>query len=466
MTLQAKQTHQQKLVMAPNVTLALEVLRMPTMELRSFLEHQLEENPCLEMEELEETESTDAPEPSNGSEGTPLAPDEESLSHWRIVGEREVQSSEDDAAEERSLEQRLVVPQTLHASLAIQLGCQAASEELRRLGELIIQHLNEHGYLDMTLEEIAAEAAVDRARLGEALILIQRLDPPGVGARDLRECLMLQLESTGAVQGLPYRILNDHFPLFVQHRLEALAKATGSSAEEVARACKELKRLNPKPGRAFATDLPSAVIPDLMVHHRERHYDVELNNDELPRVKVSRDYQRMLRNPGTPEDAKEFIATKVRQAHWLIRAIDERNTTLLAIARCLISLQRDCLEQGPKALKPLTQAQVASLIGRHPSTVSRAICGKTIDTPYGIVRLEQLFASAVPQADTQETISDSRIKDEIRRLIDQEDPRGSLSDAALAKHLADRHIAVARRTVAKYRTSLRILPAHLRRRRL
>ena len=436
------------------------------MELRSFLEHQLEENPCLEMEEPAETELNDAPEPSNGSEGTPLDADAEPLSSWRIVGEREVQSSDDDAAEEHALEQRLVVPQTLHASLAIQLGCQAAPEELRRLGELIIQHLNEHGYLDMTLEELAEEAAVDRARLGEALTLIQRLDPPGVGARDLRECLMLQLESTGTVQGLPYRVLKDHFLLFVQHRLEALARATGSSAEEAAHACKELKQLNPKPGRAFATDLPSPVIPDLMVHHRERHYDVELNDNELPRVKVSRDYQRMLRNPETPEDAKEFIATKVRQAHWLIKAIDERNTTLLAIARCLISLQRACLEEGPKALKPLTQAQVASLIGRHPSTVSRAICGKTIDTPYGIVRLEQLFASAVPQADTQETVSDSRIKDEIRRLIDQEDPRGSLSDAALAKRLADRQIAVARRTVAKYRASLRILPAHLRRRRL
>ena len=466
MALQAKQTHQQKLVMAPNVTLALEVLRMPTMELRSFLEHQLSENPCLEMEESEETESPDAPEPSNGAEDTPPAGGEEEwLSHWRIVGEREAPGNDDDA-EDRSLEQRLAVPQTLYASLAMQLGCQAASEELRRLGELILRHLSEHGYLDMTLEELAAEAAVDLRRLGEALALIQRLDPPGVGARDLRECLMLQLSSAGAAQGLPYRILKDHFPLFIQRRFEALAKATGSSVEEAARACEELKRLNPKPGRAFATDLPSAVIPDLLVHHRERHYDVELNDDELPRVKVSRDYQRMLKDPRTPEDAKEFIATKVRRAHWLIKAIDERNATLLAIARCLISLQREFLEQGPKALKPLTQAAVASLIGRHPSTVSRAICGKTIDTPCGIVRLEQLFASAVLQADAQQTLSDSRIKDEIQRLIAQEDPRGALSDAALAKRLADRQIAVARRTVAKYRTSLRILPAHLRRRRL
>jgi RNA polymerase sigma-54 factor len=439
---------------------------MPTLELRSFLEHQLEENPCLEMENLEEDEPLSAPEPSNGSDDTSPTGEEDWLSHWRVAGEREESTQDDAEAEERSLEQRLVVPQTLHESLAMQLGCQASSEELRRLGELLIQHMDEHGYLDMTLEELAAEAAVDLARLGEALGLIQRLDPPGVGARNLRECLLLQLESAGAAQGLPYRILKDHFPLFVQHRVDAMAKATGSSVEEAALACEELKRLNPKPGRVFATDLPPTVIPDLVVHHRERHYDVELNDNELPRVKVSRDYQRMLQDPRTPEDAKEFIATKVRRAHWLIKAIDERNTTLLAIARCLISLQRESLEQGPKALKPLTQAQVASLIGRHPSTVSRAICGKTIDTPFGIFRLEQLFASAVPQAEAQETVSDSRIKDEIQRLIAQEHPHGSLSDAALAKRLADRHIAVARRTVAKYRASLRILPAHLRRRRL
>jgi RNA polymerase sigma-54 factor len=381
-----------------------------------------------------------------------------------VVGERE--TADPDESEERAPEQRLAVPQTLHESLMLQLGCHALSADARRLGEAVINQLDEHGYLETSLEELATQTGAGLAQLQEALRFVQRLDPPGVGARNLQECLMLQLELAGAAEGLAYRILRDVFPAFVQHRLEAAAKATGAALADVERAWEELKRLNPKPGRAFAADLPPTIVPDLIVHHRERHYDVESNDDGLPRVKVSRDYQRMLRDPRTPEDAKEFIAGKVRKAHWLIKAIDERNTTLLSIARCLISLQRDFLEQGAKALKPLTQAQVAALIGRHPSTVSRAICGKTIDTPYGIVRLEQLFASGVAQTQTEEVVSDSLIKAEIQQIVAEEDPRRSLSDAALAKRLADRNIAVARRTVAKYRTALKILPAHLRKRRL
>ena len=191
----------------------------------------------------------------------------------------------------------------------------------------------------------------------------------------------------------------------------------------------------------------------------------------MPRVGVSRTYYRMLKDPRTPSDAKEFLAGNFRKATWLIKAIDERNTTLLSIARCLISLQREFIEHGSKAMKPLTQAQVAQLVGRHPSTVSRAIAGKTIDTPYGVFRLEQLFASGVSQASRPDggeehggAISDERIKAEIRRLVEEEDPHHTLSDAALADRLAQRNIAVARRTITKYRTSLKILPAHLRRR--
>jgi RNA polymerase sigma-54 factor len=161
-----------------------------------------------------------------------------------------------------------------------------------------------------------------------------------------------------------------------------------------------------------------------------------------------------------------FLSQKMRRDNWLIKAIDERNATILSIARCLISLQREFLEHGPQAIKPLTQAQVASLVGRHASTVSRAIYGKTLDTPHGVFRLEELFASRVPQAAESETISDAKIKSEIRRLIAEEDPRHSLSDAALAKRLAQQKILVARRTIAKYRANLKILPAHLRKHRL
>ncbi len=462
MALQAKQTIQQRLMLAPNVTLALEILRMPTMELRAFLEHQLEENPLLELDESDAQEQ-EAQEASNGTEEAPDSPglDEEWLSHWRTGAERE-EPDEEDGADDRFRDQRLATAESLHESLLRQLGCQRLPEESRRLGEAMIPHLNEHGYIETPLEELAAQTGASLEQVGAALRLIQRMDPPGVGARDLRECLMLQLEQADASDSLAYHILTDHFQLFVSNRLGALARAIGASAEQVARACAQLKRLDPRPGRAFAGTLPPAVVPDLIIRHQEQHYDVELNDQEIPRVSVSRAYYRMLKDPRTPSDAKEFLANTFRKTAWLIKAIDERNATLLSIARCLISLQCDFLMHGPRALKPLTQSQVAGLIGRHPSTVSRAISGKTIDTPCGVFRLEDFFASGVPQTDETDSVSDATIKAEIRCLIAEEVPQAPLSDAELALRLAQRNISVARRTIAKYRTALKILPAHLR----
>ncbi|MBI4342945.1 MAG: RNA polymerase factor sigma-54 [Candidatus Omnitrophica bacterium] len=485
MALQAKQTAQQRLMAAPNITLALEILRMATLELQAFLEQQLEENPCLELEDSSSSSETESAPEEPGTppeEAKPTSLDEDWVSHWQTAGEREDPDNE-DGADERIIEQRLTLPQSLHESLLLQLGCQPVSKEERALGEHLIHHLDQNGYLEGSLQEMAAELGTGLERLEAVLALIQRLDPPGVGARNLRECLMLQLEQREACGGLAYRILQDHFELFTHHRLEAIAKETGATPQQIAEALECLKRLNPKPGSAYSGELPPSVIPDLVVHHRERHYDVELNEQYVPQVTISRAYHRMLKDPRTPEDAKEFLAQKFRKANWIIKAIDERNTTLLSIARCLISLQREFLEHGSRAIKPLTQAQVAELIGRHPSTVSRAIAGKTIDTPYGIFRLEQLFASGVPQAPAHQAngaaepgapaqadagcaVSNEQIKSEIQRLVADEPPQRCLSDAALAQQLAARHIAVARRTVAKYRTALKILPAHLRKRRL
>ncbi len=479
MSLQVKQALHQRLLLAPNITLALEVLRLPLMELRGFLERQLEDNPCLETDEPDEAgDAPEEPQDAETSQPEESGLDEEWLAHWGMA-DREGHA-EDGWPEDRRAAEPIL---SLHDSLARQLGCLPLSDEERRLGEAIIQRLDDAGYLEGTLEELANELASPVDRLEAALRIIQRCEPPGIGARNLRECLLLQLEAREEIDTLAYRILNEHFPFFLEHRVALLAKLTTTSAEQAGHALERIKRLNPKPGSAVAGTLPPMMTPELIVHHREQHYDVELNDQDLPRLTISRTYARMLKDPHTPEDAKAFLAEKYRQANWLIKAIDERNATLLAIGRCLISLQRDFLERGPEALKPLTQAQVASLIGRHPSTVSRAIAGKTLDTPYGAFPLERLFASRVPQsapgrgperrrtdrvpqaADNGE-VSDERIKSELKRLIQGEDQAHALSDAALVARLAEQHLTVARRTVAKYRTALKIPPAHLRRRRL
>jgi RNA polymerase sigma-54 factor len=474
MAINARQTQQQRLIIAPNVTLALEVLRMPNMELQAFLRQQLEENPCLEAESDDgSTQSSDSPDtPESQAERTDQsAPepggDEDWTSHWRTATERE--EGGDDDREDGWRDSQLVLPQSLHESLRMQVGCLALPERDRQHAELLIERLDQYGYLDDSLEALVGELKIPSPELERALSLVQSLDPPGVGARTLRECLMIQLKLLGQDASLAYTILRDHFDLFAEHRLAALAKASGTTTEQVAAAYQQLKGLNPKPGSAFAGDLPPSVIPDLIVHHREDHYDVELNDQQLPQVIVNRTYHRMLKNPATPSDVKEFLAQNVRKATWLVKAIEERSATLLAVARCLISLQREFLEQGAKSLKPLTQAQVAALVGRHASTVSRAIAGKTIDTPYGIFRLEQMFASGVRQptddASATTSVSDETIKSEIQRLVAEEDPRKCFSDAALVRRLAERNIVVARRTIAKYRTALKILPAHLRKHR-
>ncbi len=467
MTIQAKQTLQQRLLLAPNIALALEVLRMPAMELQIYLRQQLEENPLLEIDDAMEeadprVQSELQPDPQDASQNgdTPQAHlDEDWMVHWHGDDERE---EPEDGPSRR--DQRATTASSLYESLQLQLGYQTFSPEEHRLALAIIDHLDEYGYLDAALEGLAAEFGANADQMGAALRIIQQMEPAGVGARDLRECLMLQLEHQDARESLAYRILQDAFHHFSKNRPEAIVRALAAPMEAVAAACEQLRQLNPKPGGAFSGDLPPSVVPDLVIHRRERHFDVELNDQELPQIKVNRSYYRMLKDPKTPEEAKGFLTEKFRRAAWLIKAIDERNATLLAIARCLISLQNGFLEHGPRALKPLTQSQVAALIGRHSSTVSRAITGKSIDTPYGIFRLEQLFASGVPQAARAGEVSDEMVKFEIQRLIAHEDPQRPLSDAAMVHRLAQRSLSVARRTIAKYRAELKILPAHLRRR--
>lgn len=453
---------------------------MPTMELHAFLQRQVDENPLLELDEPDPDVGDDAPTDKAGDAQEPPGPslDEEWSSHGQAVQEWEPQ--DEDGAPEAGTDPRFVSTPSIYESLRLQLGCLRLLAAQRRLGELLIERLDASGYLEDSWETLPSELNVEPKALEAALRIVQRLDPPGVGARNLRECLMLQLERRLAVEldgtppaqqssdALAYRILRDHFEFFVQRRLGSMARVTGVPAKEVEAACERLRRLNPKPGRAFANDLPPSVVPDLVIRKREEHYDAELNDEHLPALRINRRYHRMLQASNTPAEVKEFLQERFRKASWVVKAIEERHATLLAIARCLISLQGEFIERGPQAFKPLTQAQVAGLVGRHASTVSRAIAGKTIDTPFGVFRLEQFFASGVPQTTERgevSEVSDEAIKSEIQRLIAQEDTDHPLSDASLAERLAQRHLTVARRTITKYRTSLKILPAHFRKRR-
>jgi RNA polymerase sigma-54 factor len=449
--MQPRQSQQQRLVLAPQVTLSLQVLQMTNLELQPFLQLQVESNPLLEI--------TDDAEPA-------VPQQEEWTLAWQRQSAKEPSDEDPDRTDQAALERWVANAGSLLDSLKRQLGCQSLSAQQRHLGNLLIERIDEQGYLEGSLSDLAGEWSVPQVLLLDALKMVQRLDPPGVGARDLRECLLLQLEAAHEQDTLAWRILDRHFALFVQNRPVALAKACRAAIIEAEQACARLKRLNPKPGSCVSGALAQMVVPDMVVVRRDEHYDVELNDQFIPQMAINRSYYRMLRDPSTAADVREFLHDKFRQAGWVIRSIDERNATLLAIGRCLISLQRDFLDKGLAGLKPLTQAQVGDSIGRHPSTVSRAVAGKSIDTPSGIFRLDQLFASAVAQGQAGPAVSDASIKSEIMNLVRKEDSTHPLSDDQIVQRLRQRQLSVARRTVAKYRSALKILPARLRRKRL
>lgn len=426
---------EQRLVLTPSMKTALQVLQMPRQELAVFLEHQLEENPLLEFNEESSEESQE---------------------------ERYLDDAEDEASP--PIESRPANPPTLQESLRLQLGCLSLPEADYRLGELLIEHLDEHGYLATPIEELAQAAQVPPREVERILYVIHTFDPPGVGARDLQECLLIQLHHRGLDDTLAAVIVRDHFAHLCERNLTRLAAQCRRPLAEVEAAYRAIQQLEPKPCRAFATDLAAPLIPDLVVRTIDDSYEVELHDEDVPRLRLSTTYLRMLKDPNAPAEVTCFLHDHLRQAVWLMRAIEQRHATLLAIGRCLLSVQRGFFEHGPGALKPLTQAQVAQLIGRHPSTVGRAIAGKSIETPFGLIPLSRFFASRIPQGSEHESLSDATIKAEIEALIGQEDSAAPFSDEAIAKALRDRGVSVARRTVAKYRSGLKVLPAHFRRR--
>ena len=324
----------------------------------------------------------------------------------------------------------------------------------------IINNLDEHGYLEVPLEELAKAAGATLADAERVLRLIQELDPPGVGARDLRECLLIQLQVRGK-NGLALRIVQDHFELVKKRKLQAIARRCLTSVEEVQEAFREIQTLDPKPGRGFGTTSVSVLVPDAMIERVDGTYEVSLRWEEMPRLRISRYYRNLLKDPTAPDEVRQYLTEKINGALWLMKAIGSRNLTLKEIVRCIVCLEEEFLDKGPACLKPLTMEQVAQLVGRHKSTVCRAVANKYLQTPWGIVPLERFFGVGLRQ-DSGTPVAEQQIKAEIRTLIEAEEPHKPLTDQELVDELKTRGVTVARRTVAKYREELKILPSHLR----
>ncbi len=469
----------QELRMNPRLYQAMDLLYMPLQELQQHLKEELLTNPFLELVEpeeegaLEPAAKNQAEEAKQEEGGEEVDWEEILLDGFRVASDR---------GEYEEIEPYEKVPVEV-PDLADHLREQTRLLDLtprqRFLADEFLGNIGEDGYLQATLEEVVsgADRALDASGLGEELggpfsleeaqallRIIQQLDPPGVGARDLRECLLIQLRELGEEGNLAYRLVEEAFDDLIAHRWSDLAKRYGVSAKEVQQAADQLAKLDPKPGLRFSRSEDAYVIPDLLVEKVDGEYRVFLNDSGVPRLRLSRMYRELAadRKKFVGEN-REFITEKLNSATWLIQAIEQRRQTMLKVMRFIVDRQREFFERGVEHLKPLTLREVAEALGLHESTVSRVTSQKYVQTPRGVLPLRFFFSSSLGTT-SGEDASARAVKAHIQKLVSEEDPASPLTDSDIVKALAGRGIKIARRTVAKYRDQLGILPARMRRR--
>jgi RNA polymerase sigma-54 factor len=458
-------------VLSPQLQQSLLILQTPLLELRNLVQQEMETNPVLE-------ELPDEPSADERSEAEPSADDNfknefEKLAsldeEWRDYMAQSASYPEGfrDSKEAQDKRQFLFdsipVQETLQQNLIGQLNQSVLSASDRKAAELIIGNIDDNGFLQSTLEEMALNSGIPKEDFEKMLALIQSFYPAGVGARDLRECLLIQLARGGKERSPEYKIVSEHMEDLGRRRFPEIARRMGISVEEVQKAADNIARLNPRPGQVFAAAPQNYVLPDVMVEKVDGEYQIVLNNEQIPHLRISNLYKDIIASGNTQtSDVKDYIRDKIRSGKFLIRSIHQRQQTILNIARQIVSRQRDFLEHGPSHLKPMTMGEVADAVGVHETTVSRAVSGKYMATPQGVFETKYFFTSGYQTA-TGESLSNTSVKEAILDLVKHESGSAPLSDHEIVEILGERGIPIARRTVAKYRTELNILPSHMRR---
>jgi RNA polymerase sigma-54 factor len=368
------------------------------------------------------------------------------------------------------LEKVPVTRTTLAESLIEQLHFLSLSSEHLVLAEFLVGSLDERGWLATPIDEVANSTGRPIEEVEALLVVIQALEPVGVGARDLRECLLIQLEARGEKDTLAWQLIHDQFDNLVNRRFPEISRQLKVSAEEVQAAADVIATLNPRPGLQVSADDPKYVVPDLLVERVDEEYVVLLNDRHLPRLRISSAYEGVLRERKKKSEmdageakTREYIQGKLNSARWLIQTIEQRRRTMIKVMSCIIREQRDFFDKGIAFLRPLTLQQVARQIDMHESTVSRVCSGKYVQTPRGVFELKFFFSSGL-ETEGGEDVSARSARDVIKTLIEEEDKTDPLSDQRIAELLHERGLKIARRTVAKYREQLSILPARFRRR--
>ncbi len=476
----------QKQVLAPRMIQSMEILQLPIMALEERIEQEVQENPVLEMQEedpdlptdQEDVEPPDAPTDEERElvidEATNLERDFERLlkmdEQWPEHFEERVRPSrnrmdEDGERQHDAMANMVDRPLSLQDYLHDQLSWFELDAPLRAMADRIIYNLNPNGYLETSLEDLLGASATedDLALARKALALVQKLDPPGVGARDLRECLLLQL-----TPGMPcfeqlQTLISSHLADLEHNRLPLIVKKTGYSIEMINEAIKELRKLNPKPAAGFNEAFVPTVTPDVFVEQAEGGaYKVRLEDGRTPSLFISPYYRRLFQSEGTSDETREYIKRKLNSAQWLIESIEQRRQTLTKVAQAIVDHQTAFLNQGPEHIEPLKMQQIADKVGVHVTTVSRAVDDKWIQTPRGIFPLKRFFCGGTVSADGEEVAWDT-VRLKLQELIDHEDKQRPYSDEDLVKELSKLGITVARRTVTKYRKAMAIPSSRQRR---
>ncbi len=454
-------------ILAPQLQQSLLILQTPLLELRNLVQQEMETNPVLE--ELPDDPSLDGPNGAEPSADTNFKEEFEKLAsldeEWR---DYMAQSSSYSGGSREARDKRqfffdsIATQETLQQNLVGQLNQTALGTDDRKTAEMIIGNIDDNGFLQSTPEEMALNSGIPKEDFEKMLTLIQSFYPRGVGARDLRECLLIQLQREGKESSLEYKIISEHMEDLGKRRFPEIARRMGISVEEVQKAANNIARLNPRPGQVFAAAPQNYVLPDVTVEKVDGDYQIILNNEQIPHLRISNIYKDIIAQDNNGADVKDYIRDKIRSGKFLIRSIHQRQQTISNIAHQIVSRQRDFFEHGPSHLKPMTMGDIADAIGVHETTVSRAVSGKYMASPQGIFEMKYFFTPGYQTA-TGESMSNTSVKEAILDLVKHEPGSSPLSDQEIVEILTERGIPIARRTVAKYRTELNILPSHMRR---
>ena len=496
--LQLSQRLSQSLVLAPQLQQSLALLQAPTLELKALVEQELQQNPVLEevpaqevnLDEKSSNDDSDmAPAPDLAEPPEDLkeemqfdAPTEKSSSEpaddFQAEFEKLVQldqewrdqfsqtnaptrASAEDEEKRQFMFDSLTTETSLAQHLMEQLRDTSLNEEQQGIAELLVGNIDDYGYLMATIDELGATTNLPGEKILEVLKVIQSFDPPGIGARDLRECLMLQLERAGQPDMLEYRIIRDYMDALGKRRIPEIARGTGMSLDDVQEALARIGRLEPRPGRTFLTAVNQYVAPEVFVSRVGENFTVSTNDEQIPHLRISNVYKDLMSAGENNAEVKNYIREKIRAGKFLIKSLRQRQQTIGNIGREIVKRQREFMDKGVAYLKPMTMAQVAEVVGVHETTVSRAVSGKYIETPQGVFEMKFFFTAGL-QTTSGGAVSNTSVKDLVAEIFKAENITKPLPDQEVVKMLTAKGITIARRTVAKYRNELGILPSNLR----